>query len=173
MIFMTIKTIQIKCDVPQAEIDLAEKKVAKLDKFFREDTTCEIRFSLSRVRKIAEITLLSSSLVFRAETEASDFISAAEGAIEGIERQIRKNKTRLAKRLRSEAFGKATPDTESSYIPVRRKRFPIEALTVEDAVMQMELLGHSFFLFKNSEDGNLPSVVYKRDDGGYGLIIGE
>lgn len=100
-----------------------------------------------------------------------------------MERQLRKHKTRLEKRLRQDAFERTVPDDEAStLVPdvveesefevVRTKKFPIKPMTVDEAILQMDLLGHTFYAFKN-EDGGAFSVVYRRNNGGYGLIEDE
>ncbi len=92
-----------------------------------------------------------------------------------IERQIRKNKTRLEKRLRTGAFepvagAPAVEEQEETYEVIRRKRFALKPMAVEEAILQMNLLDHAFYAFKNAEDDNRYCVVYRRNDGGYGLI---
>ena len=104
-----------------------------------------------------------------------------DAAVSSVERQLRKNKARLEKRLRQDAFVRTVDAEEvSSFAPeeeeeeefriVRTKRFPIKHMTVEEAVLQMNLVDHTFFAFKNADDGGAFAVVYKRNDGGYGLI---
>ncbi len=107
--------------------------------------------------------------------------ASVDAAVTSMERQLRKHKTRLEKRLRTGAFAPAEPAEETSFVPdveedefhvVRTKRFPIKPMTVDEAILQMNLLGHSFYAFKD-EAGGAFAVVYKRNDGGYGLIEDE
>ena len=108
-------------------------------------------------------------------------VGKLDAAVSSVERQLRKNKARLEKRLRQDAFVRTVDAEEvSSFAPeeeeeeefriVRTKRFPIKHMTVEEAVLQMNLVDHTFFAFKNADDGGAFAVVYKRNDGGYGLI---
>ena len=125
-----------------------------------------------------EVTIRGGGTLLRAQTEApdGDMRGAIDAAVGYIERQILKNKTRLAKRLRSEGFPPPAPaddfevTEEKEFNIVRTKRFPIKHMTVEEAVLQMNLVDHTFFAFKNADDGGAFAVVYKRNDGGYGLI---
>ena len=107
--------------------------------------------------------------------------ASIDAAVGTLERQIRKNKTRLAKRLREDAFER-TVDEQSTFVPepeeeelkiVRAKKFPLKPMTAEEAVLQMNLLEHTFFAFRNEENDGAFAVVYKRNDGGYGIIEDE
>ena len=113
----------------------------------------------------------------RAEETTTDMFASVDGMISSIERQIRKNKTRLEKRLREGAFEKATANeagiseyVEDNYDVVRRKKFDVVPMSVEEAILQMNLLDHQFFFFLNAEEDDAPAVIYKRAAGGYGLI---
>ena len=116
-------------------------------------------------------------MIFRAEETTTDMFASVDGAISSIERQIRKNKTRLEKRLREGAFAKGIPApsefAEEDFDVVRRKKFDVKPMSVDEAILQMNLLGHQFFFFKNSDDDNVHAVIYKRAAGGYGLIESE
>jgi putative sigma-54 modulation protein len=155
---------------------LIEKKLRKFDKFFGEDTeafaTCKVRKGV----KIIEITINYGATVFRAEEESETFITALDRTVESLERQIRKNKTRLEKKVKSGAFV-IEEDDDDEYIEegefdIRVKSFPFKPMSPEEAILQMNLLGHSFFAFTDAETSNV-CVVYKRKSGGYGLIIPE
>ena len=161
----------------------ALRKVEKLDRYFRQDSDTTLTFSELRGKQTVEITVRQTGLVVRAEETTSDMFASVDGAISSIERQIRKHKTRLEKRLRQDAFTRVIPQEEqSSFVPdvveeskfevVRTKKFPIKPMTVDEAILQMDLLGHTFFAFKNDDTGAF-SVVYQRNDGGYGLIEDE
>ena len=115
-------------------------------------------------------------MYFRAEDRAGDEYAAVDAAVDAIVRQIRKNKTKLEKRLRDGAFERSvepTPIADAEPEMVRRKRFELKPMTEEEAALQMELLNHRFYLFKNSEAENRICVVYGREDGGYGIIEAE
>ena len=171
-----------KVNLPDSVHKYAEKKVGKLDRFFKEDATASITFSVEKERNNkVEITIRSSGTIFRVSESTSDMHASIDAAVTTLERQIRKNKTRLEKRLRTGAFTPAEPAEETSFVPdveedefqiVRTKKFPIKPMTVDEAILQMDLLGHSFYAFK-IEDSDAFAVVYKRNDGGYGLIEDE
>lgn len=149
---------------------LTEKKMAKLGKFFPEDTIAQVRFSRSRLQEICEITIPFEGRVLRAEVAAEDALTALEGGIARLERQIIKHKTKFDKRLR--AMPELPPEETLSEEPVRvvkTKTFSIKPLDVEEAALQMDLLGHNFFAFMNADTGKI-SVLYRRNDGDLGLL---
>ncbi len=161
-----------KVNVPNYIHNYAEKKVGKLDRFFKEDATASLTFSVEKDRNRVEVTIRSSGTIH----------ASIDAAVASLERQIRKNKTRLEKRLRTGAFERSVDaSTEiSSFVPdepeegeyhvVRTKTFPIKPMTQDEAILQMNLLGHSFFAFKNEDAGGAFAVVYRRNDGDYGII---
>ena len=155
----------------------AMKKVEKLDRYFHTDAGATITFSELRGRQTVEITVISGSMIVRAEETTTDMFASVDGAINHIERQIRKNKTRLGKRLRDGAFEKMAAQQaeleEDKLEVVRHKRFSVTEMSVDEAMLQMNLLGHQFFFFKNADEDNTPAVIYKRAAGGYGLIEDE
>ncbi len=155
------------------------KKIGKLDKFFNRDTEVQVTLSIQKNRHIVEVTIPFNGVVIRAEESGNDMYSSIDSAVDILERQIRRNRTRLEKRLREGAF-KAESSTaqasqaedveeEKDYKIVKTKRFEIKPMPVEEAILQMNLVGHEFFVFINAGTGRT-SVVYKRKSGGYGLI---
>ena len=174
-----------KVNLPDAIHKYAEKKVGKLDRFFKEDATASITFSVEKERNNkVEITIRSSGTIFRVSESTSDMHASIDAAVTTLERQIRKNKTRLEKRLRQGAFERAldvsevstfAPDEpeEGEYRIVRSKTFPIKPMTRDEAILQMNLVGHSFFAFRDEDAGGVFAVVYRRNDGDYGLIVDE
>ena len=174
-----------KVNLPNAVHAYAEKKVGKLDRFFKEDATAAVTFSVEKERlNRVEITIRSSGTIFRVSESTSDMHASIDAAVTTLERQIRKNKTRLEKRLRQGAFERTVDAAEqSSFAPdepeegeyriVRSKTFPIKPMTRDEAILQMNLLGHSFFAFKDEEADGAFAVVYRRYDGDYGLIEDE
>lgn len=174
----TEKKIQVPADVKA----YAEKKIGKLDKYFRSEAEAFITFSYIRGRYTAEVTLHGGNTYFRVKESTGDIYAAIDSAVATIERQIGKNKTRLEKRLRQGAFDDSAANEVSVAVDetvegddeefqiVRSKRFPIKPMTVEEAILQMNLLSHEFFVFKNADMEESFSVVYRRKDGGYGLI---
>ncbi len=174
---MKITIVERKMQISDELRAYATKKVTKLDRYFHKDTSATITFSELKGRQTAEVTVRHSGLVFRAEETTTDMFASVDGMIRSIEKQIRRNKTRLEKKLREGAFDKAAANdasmadyVEDSYDVIRRKRFDVVPMTVEEAILQMNLLGHQFFFFKNAESDDAPAVIYKRAAGGYGLI---
>ena len=170
---MKITIIGRQMDVPEELKALIDKKLAKFDKYFRDDAVAYVTLSRKRNLEILELTISSGGTLFRSEEENSTFQNAFDCAIDSIERQIRKNKTRLEKRLREGAFVReaaAMPEEEEGEFKIRVKSFTLKPMTPEEAILQMNLLGHEFFMFKNIESG-VSSVVYKRKDGNYGMIV--
>ena len=154
-----------------------EKKLAKFDKFFPAGAEAHVAFSRIRESERLEVTISYKGTLFRSEKKAKTFENALDECIESIERQIRKNKTRLERRMKDGALGDLEPIPagepvveEEDEKPIRVKEFTLKPMSSEEAILQMELLDHTFFMFNDSESGQ-PCVVYKRDDGGYGLII--
>ena len=154
--------------------DLIEKKLAKFDRFFPGGADASVTCRTEKNNKLIEITINVGKTLFRAEEASDTFQTALDGCLNSIERQIRKNKTRLEKRLKGSvtvpAAVEIADEPEEEYEVIRRKRFALKPMAVEEAILQMNLLGHSFYAFKNAEDENRYCVVYKRTDGGYGLI---
>lgn len=155
----------------------AEKKLTKFDKYFGEEAEMDITFSMPNGLEMVEITIRSQGMVFRAEETAQTFANAIDNATEALERQIRKNKTRLQKRLKAGAFDTIEdnldePVDEEYVQEVRTKTFPFKPMGVEEAILQMNMLGHDFFVFKDA-DTLETCVVYRRKRGGYGLIVPE
>ena len=155
----------------------AEKKVMKLARFFEEDAEALIVFSVEKNRNNVELTVRGAGAIFRAKESTSDMFASIDAAIGSIENQIRRNKTRLAKRLRKDAFVRSADETSFAAEPaedelsiVRMKSFYFKPMTREEAVMQMNLLDHNFFAFRDEDNDGTFAVVYKRNDGGYGLI---
>ena len=148
----------------------AEKKVSKIDRLFRTESEANVTFSTERGRFTAEITIKNNGTFFRAHETTSDMYASVDSAVATIERQIRKNKTRLAKKLREGAFER---EVQPEYVPaddtveagafevVRRKRFPIKPMSVEEAILQMDLLEHTFFVFRDVAADGAVSVVYR------------
>ena len=156
----------------------AMKKVEKLDRYFQTDAISTITFSELKGRQTVEITVNNNGMIVRAEETTTDMFASVDGAINHIERQIRKNKTRLEKRLRARAFEKMAAQNseavaEDAFEVVRHKRFEVREMSVDEAILQMNLLDHQFFFFKNADNGNTPAVIYMRAAGGYGLIESE
>ena len=177
--YMTVNITAKKIQVTQAFSDYATKKIeAKLDRFFSGDADCKVTLSEQKNMITCEVTVRTAGLIFRSEQKAADKNDAFDACIDRIIRQIRKNKTRLARRLRQDAFVR-TPDVtsfapeepeEGTFEIVRKKEFNMKPMTREEAILQMNLLEHTFFAFRDEDNDGAFAVVYKRKDGGYGLI---
>ena len=166
-----------KVKLPGSVHAYAEKKVMKLARFFEGDAEALVVFSVEKNRNNVELTVRGAGTLFRAHESTSDMFASIDAAVGTIEGQIRKNKTRLARRLKKDAFVRTAEET--SFVPeeaeddlsiVKIKKFPIQPMSREEAVLQMNLLNHSFFAFRDEQNDGAFAIVYKRNDGGYGLI---
>ncbi|MGE4485959.1 MAG: ribosome-associated translation inhibitor RaiA [Oscillospiraceae bacterium] len=173
----TEKKVQISDDLRE----YAQKKIGKLERFFKAESEAYayVTFSIERGRHIAEVTINNNSMFYRVSESTGDMYASIDSAVAGIERQIRKNKTRLEKKLREGAFEREVKpgvpvvnaeEEEREFEIIRTKRFSIKPMTPEEAILQMNLLNHEFFVFKNQNEEDAFAVVYKRNNGGYGLI---
>ena len=168
----TIVTRQMEGGVLKDLQEIFETKLAKYDKFFRDDASATVKLSRVRGRERVEITISSAGVLYRGEETDETFRNAFDSATGAIERQIRKNKTRLEKRLREGAIADLytpEPEKEDEEAIIRRKTFDLHPMTPDEAVLQMNLLGHDFFVFTDASSGET-SVVYRRKDGDYGLL---
>lgn len=170
-------------EITEALRDYVERKTNKLERYFDEPLHVQVTLSVQREKHIAEVTIPYNGLILRGEEATQDMYVSVDKAVEKIERQIRKYKTRINRKLRKEETlirpnlaetlpdNRVTPDEigEEEFPIVRVKRFTMKPMDVEEAVLQMNLLGHDFFVFRNAETEKT-SVVYRRRDGGYGLI---
>lgn len=169
-----------KVKLPNNVHAYATKKVSKLDRYFKSDAEATLVFSVEKNRNNVELTVRSGSTILRVSESTSDMLATIDVAVASIERQLRKNKTRLEKRLREKAFDPvagveevsnfASEEEEEDFAVNRVKKFPIKMMTVEEAVLQMNLVGHTFFAFKDADQEGAFAVVYARKDGGYGMI---
>jgi putative sigma-54 modulation protein len=150
----------------------------KLARYFEENAEALVVFSVEKNRNNVELTVRGAGTWFRAKESTSDMFASIDAAVGTIEGQIRKNKTRLARRLKQDAFSRTVEET--SFVPeevedtqeiVRIKRFYMQPMSRDEAVLQMNLLNHSFFAFRDEDSDGAFAVVYKRSDGGYGLIV--
>ena len=162
--------------VTDAIRDYAEEKLGRLEKYFKDDNiTANV---LTRVRgnsQIVEVTIPTSKFVLRSEEENEDLYAAIDLVSDKLERQIRKNKTRLNRNVKENVkefnFDYVIEDAEeeSKEKIVKRKNIEMKPMDEEEAILEMELLGHSFFVYKDMDTNNV-CVLYKRKDGDYGLI---
>lgn len=172
---MLVTVMGKNVEVTEALRDYSEKKVAKISKFFEKSPVgAQVTFSTERGKHIVDITIQVNGLLLRGEEKTHDMYASIDGAVDKIERQVHKFKTRLNHKFHHDnkviITAPLVPEEESA-IPVikRTKRFEVKPMSAEEAVMQMDLLGHDFFVFSNSDTEEV-NVVYRRKDGNYGLI---
>lgn len=153
-----------------------EKKLGKMERYFSQEAEATVRFKQQKgARNIVELTVSVSGLILRAEESSNDMYLSIDRAVDKLESQVRRYRTKLDKHLREaklEPIAEAVAEPiyeEANYDVVRTKRFAVKPMSVEDAITQMELLGHDFFLFLN-EETDIMSVLYRRNDGSYGLL---
>ena len=155
-----------------------EEKVNKLDKYFdNDDIEAKIVVKVANNREIIEVTIPTNKYTLRAEERNEDLYAAIDLVIDKLERQIRKNKTKLNDRYKKESFmdfnfdfiEEFESDKEEDELIVKRKTIDIKPMDEEEAILQMELLNHDFFVFKNIDE-ECTSVLYKRKDGKFGII---
>lgn len=168
-----------KVSISEELKEFTAKKCEKLDRYFEQDSNAKVTYSTERGRQIVEVTVGQGGMIFRASEQTHDMYASVEGAVDSIERQIQKNKTRLEKRLRQGAFDKGAEvqklaeeqAPEDIYNVLRVKEFEVKPMTTEEAILQMNLLDHQFFFFRSSDENDRHCIVYKRHNGGYGMII--
>jgi putative sigma-54 modulation protein len=173
---MVIKLTGKNVAITEALREQVHKKVGKLERYFPPDVEAQVTMSIQNYRHIVEVTIPFNGFVIRAEEATDDMYTSIDRVLDKLERQIHKHRTRLEKRFKNGAFKYDAPvfsqniDTEE-YQPklVKTKRFAVKPMMVDEAIMQMDLLGHSFFVFTNAETEQV-NVIYKRKDGNYGLI---
>ena len=164
-----------KVDATKAISDYAKEKLSKLDKYIdnADNVKATVFMKIRNHSQKVEVTIPLKKLILRAEEEREDVYAAIDVVVDKIERQIRKNKTKLAKRNKDVKeivldIIEEEDDDNSSKI-VKRKKIDVKPMSEEEAIIQMELLGHNFYLFKDSNTLN-PTLIYKRTDGDYGII---
>lgn len=156
----------------------AEKKLSKLDKYFSEEVEAKATFSTVKGDHTTEITVFLPNTIVRAEETTEDMYASIDLAVDALERQVRKYKTRLKKRnqnsksIRFDNFDQSLPQNDDDHqgkIIKKRKNFHLMPMNEEEALLQMELLNHNFFIFLDADLGE-PALIYKRKDGNFGRI---
>lgn len=168
--------------ITEALRDYVEKKVGRLDRYFETEQKTDVHVTMRVIRGEAaiEITIPMTGVILRAEETHNDMYAAIDLILEKLERQIRKHKTKINRKLRQDSnnrvlFREAAPVATLDYEEdvdidiVRTKQFNLKPMDAEEAVLQMDLLGHNFFVFQNSATHDV-NVVYRRNDGRFGLI---
>ena len=168
-----------KIKITDAMKDYLKEKLAKLEKYLEnsENVRANVMVKVKNREQTVEITIPLKSFILRSEETKEDYYAAVDKTIDKLERQIRKNKTKLMSK-----HNKSTHEFNFSEIEdeekkntskiVKRKTIEVKPMNEEEAILQMELLGHEFYMYKDEETG-LPAVVYKRNDGNYGIIESE
>ena len=167
-----------KIELSDSRKDLLMKKISRIEKFFDEESDCKIVISQQKKFIYIELTILYKGFMLRAEASSEDLMDAADECISNLDRQIRKNKTKLAKRIKEGGFENYVSfSDEEAYVEeekedfkiIKHKKFSSKPMSAEEAVLQMNMLGHDFFIFTNPETMDV-NIVYRRKDGDYGLI---
>ena len=169
-----------KIKVTKAMSDYINEKLEKLNKYLEnsDNVRANVIVKVKKETQTVEITIPLKSFILRSEETKEDFYAAVDKAIDVLERQIRKNKTKIAAKQKQTVdfdFSNIVfeeDEKEQEHKIIKRKRIEVKPMSEEEAILQMELLGHEFFMYKDSETNN-PKVVYKRKDGNYGVIESE
>ena len=165
-----------KLEITDSMKDYVKEKLSKLDKYLVDQKTkANVLVKVHNYLQKVEVTIPLKTLILRAEEEQQDFYAAVDLVINKLERQIRKNKAKLQKRdkMSTKEFNidDVIPIEEDEKV-VKHKKIDVKPMNSEEAILQMELLGHDFYVYKDSDTNNV-CVLYKRKDGGYGIIEGE
>lgn len=173
---MTYKILCKQVELADSSKEKVLAKVEKLDKFFAGSEDCKIQVSQQNEHMVVEITFIYKGFLIRSEARNRDLLTAVDDCLSNIDRQIRKNKTRLAKRLRDAAIQNYNIDIGEDDIEekkdvkiIKKKQVEAKPMMAEEAVLQMEMLGHDFFIFTDPDTMGT-NIVYKRKDGNYALI---
>ncbi len=173
---MTYKILCKQVELADSSKEKILAKIEKLDKFFGGGEECKIQVSHQSEHMVVEITFFYKGFLIRSEARNRDLLTAVDECLENIDRQIRKNKTRLAKRLRDDAlenydvdFGYGEGDDKSEYKIIKKKHIDAKPMMAEEAILQMNMLGHDFFIYTDPDTMGT-NIVYKRRDGNYAVI---
>ena len=171
---MKITVIGRKCTPRDSFKERADKRLKKIEKFFPDEVEAKVTATVEKSEQTVEITIFHDGMIFRAQERAVNMNDALDKCVDSLIRQIRKNKTRVEKRLRSGAFDSFDAAEEiagdEDFSVARSKSIVLKPQSVEEAILQMNLLDHRFYMFRNSADDKI-RVVYVRNDDGYGLLV--
>lgn len=173
---MTYKILCKQVELADSSKEKVIAKMNKLNKFFEADDECKIQISEQKEQMVVEITFVYKGYLIRSEARNRDLLTAVDVCLSNIDRQIRKNKTKLARRLRDDALenysidlGVDVPEEKEEFKIIKVKQVEAKPMMAEEAILQMNMLGHDFFIFTDPET-NKTNVVYKRKDGNYALL---
>ncbi len=163
-----------RVDLKEVFCEKAEKRAAKLDKFFSSNAIAHVTVTVDKSAQTVEVTIKDGSFVVRAERSAARMENAVDAVFDVITTQIIKHKKHLEQKLHAKAFDDYSIEEheQEDFDVIREKRFPVKPCTVEEAILEMNLLGHSFYMFMNGDTGSI-ELCYRRKDGGYGILIPE
>ena len=172
---MKVTVIAKNIELTQALKEIVQKKISKLEKYFEVEVEAKATLSIQKNRQIIEVTIPFNGAILRSEESTDDMYKSIDLVEDELERQIRKQKTRLSRKnngsLKFAALNdskvESNEDDEGSLVKV--KKFGVKPMDSEEAILQMDLLGHNFFVYQDSESSKV-NVVYKRKDGNYGLL---
>lgn len=169
---MNITIVGRKCNPREDFRARAEKRLSKVDKLFGDEAAAKVTATVEKSCHIVEITVTKNGMIYRAEEQADNMLDALDECVDSLIRQIRKNKTRLDKKLHAavlDDFFTDEVEEEKDYDVIREKTVALKPQSVEEAILQMNLLGHQFYMFLNADTDEI-NVVYKRNANGYGLL---
>ena len=162
-----------KIEITSAMKEYVKEKLSKLDKYSYDDMTASVLVKIHNYTQKVEVTIPLKTLILRAEEESEDFYSAVDLVVNKLERQIRKNKTKLKKKekggIKEFNIDNIIDIPEEDNTEIKRKKIEIKPMNLDEAILQMELSGHNFYMYKDSDLNNI-ALVYKRKNGGYGVI---
>lgn len=171
-VIMNITIVGRKCNPREDFRARAEKRLSKVEKLFGEEASAKVTATVEKNCHIVEITIAKGGMIYRAEEKDENMVDALDACVDSLIRQIRKNKTRLDKKLHAAVLDDFFPDEfeeEKEFDVIREKTVALKPQSVEEAILQMNLLGHQFYMFLNADTDEI-NVVYKRNATGYGLI---
>ena len=170
---MRVTVIGKNIDVTPALREIVKKKISKLDKYFKPNVAARATLTVQKNSQIFEVTIPFNGVILRCEESTDDMYKSIDLVQAKLERQIRKQKTKLQRRsnesLRFSNFDEVALEEDDQGEIVKVKKFNIKPMSTEEAILQMELVEHNFFVFKDSDTDNV-NVIYKRKDGNYGLL---
>lgn len=170
---MNITIVGRKCTPKDSFKERAEKKLAKIDKLFGGEGDAKITCSVARNQATVELTIRNNGMFYRTQATDEDMSAALDECVDSMIRKIRKNKTKLSRKIKSGNLDALLTDVpveeETDYEVVRHKKTAVKPQTLDEAILQMKMLGHNFYMFENPDTGEI-NVVYIRHNGGYGVL---
>lgn len=171
-VFITGRKVTLKDSFKE----LVEKKLSKFDRMFDDNTMANVTVTLEKDRETVEITINHNGKFYRAEDTSLNMNESLDKVLHALTRQFRKNKTKLEKRFRQSSIEQCFPIDESEikdekeYEIVRKKKFPVKPISIDEAILEMNMIGHKFYMFRNEKTNEI-NLVYIRKDGKYGLLV--